>query len=276
MDETIVYIYCLCDEVLKGLHHREDPQQHVTDAEIMTIALVAVIFFAGNFEKSRRFLDNPKYIPNMISRSRFCRRIHKTRELFVTMFQLLGEVWKNLDSNLIYAIDSFPVQSCDNYRIGRCHIYTEKKYRGYISSKRRYFYGVKVHFMVTEKGFPVEFYILPGCENDTKAMKLFSFDVCEGSVIYGDKAYNDYNYEDIIFESENVKLLPIRKSNSTRQLPLYVSYLQQLHRKIVEISGSLIERMMPKSIHAVTAAGFELKVSLFVLGYGINLGLKCI
>jgi hypothetical protein len=32
----------------------------------------------------------------------------------------------------------------------------------------------------------------------------------------------------------------------------------------------LIERMLPKTIHAVTAAGFELKVFLFVLAYSFN------
>lgn len=34
-------------------------------------------------------------------------------------------------------------------------------------------------------------------------------------------------------------------------------------RKIVETTGSLVERLLPKSIHAVTAKGFELKVALF-------------
>jgi hypothetical protein len=32
----------------------------------------------------------------------------------------------------------------------------------------------------------------------------------------------------------------------------------------------LIERMLPKTIHAVTAKGFELKVFLFVLAYSLN------
>jgi len=32
----------------------------------------------------------------------------------------------------------------------------------------------------------------------------------------------------------------------------------------------LIERLLPKSIHAVTAQGFELKVALFVLASSIN------
>jgi hypothetical protein len=32
----------------------------------------------------------------------------------------------------------------------------------------------------------------------------------------------------------------------------------------------LIERRLPKTIHAVTAQGFELKVFLFVLAYSLN------
>jgi hypothetical protein len=34
---------------------------------------------------------------------------------------------------------------------------------------------------------------------------------------------------------------------------------------MIETTGSLNERILPKSIHAVTSAGFELKVSLFIL-----------
>jgi hypothetical protein len=41
--------------------------------------------------------------------------------------------------------------------------------------------------------------------------------------------------------------------------------LADLHRKIIETTGSLVERPLPKSIHAVTPQGFELKVALFVL-----------
>ncbi|MGD8405642.1 MAG: hypothetical protein PVJ21_18430 [Anaerolineales bacterium] len=46
--------------------------------------------------------------------------------------------------------------------------------------------------------------------------------------------------------------------------------LQSTVRKIVETTGSLIERLLPKSIYAVTAKGFELKVVLFILACSIN------
>lgn len=67
-----------------------------------------------------------------------------------------------------------------------------------------------------------------------------------------------------------IELLPLRKKNSLRLLPPYMTYLQSSIRKIVETAGSLIECLLPKSIHAVTARGFELKVALFVPACFIN------
>lgn len=67
-----------------------------------------------------------------------------------------------------------------------------------------------------------------------------------------------------------ISLHPIRKKNSKRPVPPSVTYLQARGRKIVEATGSLIERLLPQSIHAVTALGFELKVMLFVLAVSVS------
>jgi hypothetical protein len=56
MDTCIVLIYCLCDDLLKWQHHRDDPQCVLSDAEIMTIAIVAARYFGGNQALSREFL----------------------------------------------------------------------------------------------------------------------------------------------------------------------------------------------------------------------------
>jgi hypothetical protein len=69
--------------------------------------------------------------------------------------------------------------------------------------------------------------------------------------------------EDSIAEV-GVELKPIRKKNSKRQYPPWEAYLVNYYRKSVETTASLIERLLPRSIHAVTPQGFELKVVLFV------------
>src|SRR5215510_14283563 len=129
MDDQILAIYCLCNDFLKALHHAEDRQHKMTDAEIMTTALVAMLFFGGNFEHARALLGTSQYMPTMLSRSRFNRRLHQIDELFATLFDLLGQTWKDLNVASVYIIDSFPVTVCDNYRIPRARIYQEEAYR---------------------------------------------------------------------------------------------------------------------------------------------------
>ena len=270
MDNQIIAVYCLCDDMLKALRHKEDPQCHMSDAEVMTTAIVAVLYFNGNYVRARELLAEQGYIPQMLSASRFNRRLHRIKDMFLTLFALLGEHWKDLNSESIYSIDSFPIPVCDNYRIPRAKIYQDERYRGRITSKRRFFYGLKLHLLVTEKGQPVEMFLTPGSVADVSTLNDYAFDVPSGSVIYADRGYNDYRFEDDMHDTDAITFSPMRKKNSKRPFPPWIRYLQHHYRKMVETAGSLITQRFPKSIHAVTAVGFELKVVLFVLAFSID------
>lgn len=269
MDSQIVAVFCLCDDLLKALYHHEDRQCQMSDAEVMTVAIIAMLYFRGNFETARGFLHDHGYIPKVLSKSRYNRRLHRIAELFLTLFATLGETWKALNENSIYVIDSFPIAACDNYRICRSKRYQGEVWRGCQASKKRFFYGLKLHLMVTQEGQPVEFFLTPGSYSDTSAMKWYHFDLPEGAWITGDKAYTDYTLEDLFQEAQRC-LLPLRKSNSKRPVKPWIHYLQASYRKIIETTGSMIEKLLPKSVHAVTARGFELKVAIFVLACSIN------
>jgi hypothetical protein len=270
MDEKIIATYCLCDDLLKAMHHQEDSQCKMSDAEVMTIAFTAALFFRGNLESARAMLKQYGYIPDILSKSRFSRRLHRLKNMFVALFNLLGNIWKTLNADAIYVIDSLPISVCDNIRISRSKLYADEKYRGYTASKKRYFYGVKIHLLVTQDGHPVECFLTHGGCGDVDALKCYAYDLPENAVIYADRAYNDYDIEDLLKEIDHIFLLPMRKKNSKRQLPAYVSFVQHYYRKMIETAGSLIEQMLPKSIHAVTSQGFELKVALFVIAYSLN------
>jgi len=265
MYDQILAIYCICDDFVKASCIYQDPQQLMNDAEVMTTAITAALFFSGNFEKSRQFLHTPTLIPNMLSRSRLNRRLHRISGLLTSLFNLLASLWKDLNSNSIYSVDTFPLSVCDNIRINRCKIYQQEEYRGYQASKKRYYYGLKIHLMVTEKGEPVEVFLTPASFADVSGLREFAFALPEGSTVYADKAYTDYEVEDLLLEAEKIKLSSMRKTNSKRPVPGYVAYLQNVKRKVIETTGSLLSQLLPKSIHAVTAKGFELKAFLFVL-----------
>ena len=274
MDEQIVAIYVMVDELLQSIRHYEDEQCRMSDAEVMTTAIVAVFFFGGNYEAARRLLAEPQYIPRMLGKSRFNRRLNRVKSLFLRLFALLGEHWKALNAESIYIIDTFPVAACDNYRIDCCRLYRGEAYRGYIASKKRYFYGLKIHLLITKAGQPVELFLTPGADSDVACLDLFDFDLPDGAEVYADRIYNDYLLEDVINETNSVRFDPLRKKNSKRPHPPWRRAWISYHRKRIETTGSLFEQRLPKHIHAVTPLGFELKVVLFILALSFDFVFK--
>jgi DDE family transposase len=230
MDDKIIATFCLCADLLKAMHHPEDRQCQMNDAEIMTTAFVASLFFRGHHESARAMLQQHGYIPHMVSQSRFSRRLHRMRDIFIILFHLLGQTWKTLNTASIYVIDSLPIAVCDHRRIRHSKIYSDENFRGYQASKKRYFYGLKIHLMVTQDGQPVECFLTHGGFGDVDALKYYAYELPDGAIIYADKAYNDYEIEDLLNEVDHIKLSPMRKKNSKRGVPPYISFVQSYHR----------------------------------------------
>lgn len=269
MDTEIIIIYCLADDFLREINHQESSQCQMSDAEVLTTALIAARHFGGNFAVSQRFLNQPHYMGTMLSRSRFSRRLQRLKHHLLTLIAIFGTVWKALNIDQIYIVDTFPIPACDNYRIRRCRLYQEEQYRGYQASKRRYFYGLKVHMLVTAHGQPVEFFLTPGSFSDTAGLTWFDFDLPAEAIVLGDKAYNVYWLEDVLKEA-GIFLLPIRKKNSKRPLKPWERGLIALNRKQIETTASLLERKLPKHIHATSSSSFELKVVLFIVAVSLD------
>lgn len=73
MDAQVVCVYGLGDDLLKALHHREDLQCRVSDAETLTTALTAACYLGGNFTRRQTFLFEQSYFSRCLSCSRFVR-----------------------------------------------------------------------------------------------------------------------------------------------------------------------------------------------------------
>ena len=183
MDNEILTIYCLCDDLLLSVNHQDHPSCLMSSAEVMTVAITAVLSFGGNYALARRWLNRPDLIPVMLSKSRFSRRLYRVEHHFMVLFYLLAEIWKKNNKSQIYLIDTFPIPVCDNYRIKRNRIYGQERYRGYKASKRRFFYGLKVHLLITETGMPVEFLLSPNSVADVSGLQGFDFDLPDEAII---------------------------------------------------------------------------------------------
>ena len=270
MSDNIVALYCITDDSLKAIGHRDDQRRELTDAEVITTALASALYFGGNLEHARSFMKQSGFMPTMLSKSRLCRRLHKVEGLAVSLFHQLGWVFKQANVSTQYLLDSFPVEICDNIRISRCRLATGESYRGKCAAKRRYFYGVKVRVVTTDTGLPVEFAFMPGRTSDVRGLDMLAMELPAGSEVFMESGYTDYFAEDAAGEADEIRFPVCRKKNSKRRdEPAEASY-KTLMRKRVETVFSEITRLFPKRIHAVTLKGFLMKVSFFIIAFTLD------
>lgn len=269
MSEQAIAIYCFIDDFLKTVGHHTDAHCKVSDAEIMTTALIAARYFYGNQTTARVYMREQHGV-TMIDKSGFTRRLHSLEKQLVSIFYALAQVLKELNTSCQYLIDSFPVAVCDNIRIPTCRLLQGEVYRGKSASKRRYFYGFRVQVITTADGLPVEYFISAGSFVDITAFQAMNLDLPAGSLLYADSGYTDYQLEDFYQACEKIELKVCRKSNSKRKDPLYEAYLKTHYRKKIENVFSGITAFFPKKIHAVTPKGFLLKIFLFLFAYTFN------
>ena len=92
--DKIIALNCIVDDMLKGIHHYEDVRVRFSDAEVITTAFVAVLYFGGHLDHDRGFMKRD--MPRMLDKSRFCRRLHRLRNLLMSMFYQLGMDLKDM------------------------------------------------------------------------------------------------------------------------------------------------------------------------------------
>jgi hypothetical protein len=268
--DKIISIFCLIDDILQGIDHKEDIRRRVSDSEIILTAIVSSTSFYGNHSSAIKFMKQYGFIPEMLDKSRFNRRLHKIGSLLYELFEMVSSYFKDFCCEMHYIIDSFPVAVCNNMRITNCKILKEEKWRGYTASMRNYFYGVKVQLLTTKDGIPIAFHFTPGRTGDAKAIGKMIDKLPAEASLYGDSAYTDYGLEDIALERKCVLLKIQRKSNAKR-IDTFEQKNEKLKmRKRVETTISDIKKMFPRTIHAITLEGFLIKLTLFVFGLQLN------
>lgn len=287
MSEKIITIYCFLDELLTALGHHDDPQARLTTAQIMTIALVAAEFFAGNQQAALDFLVSHRYLPPL-SKSRFNRRLHRIPEtLWQCCLFMLAQVHQqtrrdNQRDNMegIHLVDTCPIPVCRNIRINRCKIYREEAGYplggGYCASKKEYFYGLKLCLIVAASGQPIEALLVPGSFAGyprfawvIAALRAMDLNLPDGSTLIGDGGFLDRLFENALRAEAGIDLIVPRRKNMKEQLDPTVAFVCRYLRKKVETTFSQLAERLARSIHAVTPRGFELKVFLTVLAISI-------
>ena len=267
MRDQAIVIYCICDEITKFLGIKDDIQCQMSSAEIMTFALLSGTVFNCNYKRMKLISKYLKFFKKVLSYSRIVQRIHLIPESAWMMVFAALQVFLRNKNRKIFIVDSFPVKAYENHKSFRAKIFSEKKYHGYTASKKQYFFGIKVHMIIDEDGVPIEFSFSAASVSDIKAFRDLPLNLPEGALLLADAAYTDYSTEELLLNSQDVKLIPKRKSNSKRPHSGGEELLLQYERNRVETVFSGITHFLPRYIKAKTEKGFCLKVMISILAY---------
>jgi hypothetical protein len=273
MTEQTVAMYCFIDDLLALVRPAwapvPDGQRHLSDAEVLTTALVAARYFGGNFCQAQRYMQG-HWGQRPLHKSNFSRQLHRLRDVLDELFARFGQVLRDLNTEARYVLDSFPVAACHNTRIGCCKLLQGKAYRGRCASKRQWFYGVKVQVVATRDGLPIAYHLHPGSEADMTGLRQLDPDLPQGSVLYTDAGYTDYAHEDVFEEATGSEQHSARRQNSKRLHEPARAVLIRHFRHGIETCFSGLTNRFPKKIHATSADGFAPKIGLFVFVHALD------
>jgi hypothetical protein len=265
MKDFTIAIYCFLDDLLQKIEPKYlDSRRKLNDAQILTTVIVSARYFYGNHTTACKYMHD-HYGFDIPHKGNFNKILHRLTDTLEFLFYYLARVFKALNTESVYSIDSFPVPVCKNIRISRSKIITGEEFRGYNASKREYFYGFKVHLISTPQGYPVEFLVTAGKVHDNAAMQGMDIDLPEKSNLYGDAAYLNEEEKELLKTYQSIDLKAATKKNLKVQNTWAEELENKYFRKSVENVFSQINYTFPRTIHAVTAKGFLLKILITIL-----------
>jgi hypothetical protein len=264
-DALIVTIYVVIDETMKTLGHQSHSLAALSDAEVLTVAVVAAHAFGNHHRRALDMLYYLGYLTTRLSPSRFNRRLHALAAWLSLLVQTVGTCVMQAQAAICdFVIDSLPVPVCRRVRARRCGKVRGRAYCGFCAAKQEKFFGWRLHLVCTTNGVPVACVLLPASYHDLTPLHELLYELPPGAYVYADKAYNSADDEATILADTGVHLVPVRKDNMVPNTWAEGLGLRAF-RKTIETVNSQFEAMGLQRLRARTNAGFEIKVLASVL-----------
>ncbi len=158
-DDFMVTAFVVIDKTMAALGHRDDVRARASDAEVLTVAVVAAKYFPSHLARALAMLRLGRYLSGPLSVSRFSRRLHRLADWLGLLLEALGALFAGGEA---FLIDSMPVPVCRRARARRCRKVSGRAFCGFCAAKQERFFGWRLHLVCTTGGVPVAYRPRPG------------------------------------------------------------------------------------------------------------------
>ncbi|EOO60518.1 hypothetical protein IKE_05965 [Bacillus cereus VD196] len=263
--EIVVKLYKKCIPAV--IKHRKNVDKLVQpDTVIIACVLWGFMLGYNSQRATYRAVRTILFFTEFPSRTRYthlCASL--TYAIKIIRFFFVKQKTKNVTTVIV---DSFPSPLCKEIRNRRAKVLGSIAEIGYNSTKKMYYYGVKISAAVTESGVPVAYVVSSPKIHDVQLLETL---VNEAPIphILGDKGYISGSVQDKLAQKGVTMTTPLRKN--MKNADKIDDILLGKRRKKIETVFSSLEKLGIQDFRSRSLLGFESRLESLLLVYCLML-----
>lgn len=222
-----------------------------TDEELLTVYLFGHM---QGCQQQRRIYDYTRrhwraWFPHLPSYQAFNRRLNQLAPAFDQLItETLATPVERLAAHADRLVDSLPIMLAKWPRSGAARVAREVADQGFSSSKRSYYYGVKLHTVALRRThrlpMPALLHLSRASQHDLTALRELDLDLGAG-YLFGDKAYADEETRRVLAQRGTHLVTPYKRKRNEPQTAvpaLWSRFASSVRQPLESLFGWLIQR----------------------------------
>lgn len=216
-----------------------------TDAEVITMALMQSYFRTDTLSRTYLLVraNDPQAFPRCCSYKQWLARLHRLAQ---QVGIILGELADSAaPATKFYLLDAQPVPMCQPIR--HCRVLLLRDEGAYFGkTSKGWFFGFKLHLLITAGGLIVNALLTPGNWDDRDAATARVQAVDSGSACLGDRGYRRPLLQDELLAEDGVLLLT-RAEAAKEQQALLCSVRERVETTFSQLWSRFATRVFSRS-----------------------------
>ena len=279
LEDLFLTIFCLIDDLYNELvpetvryrsqHHRITK----SDAEVITLSIMQEALSMDSEESFLRFVRR-NYLhlfPRLLCR--YHRRRSALTEVTLMLFRHLAAFFKHRARHLI--VDSAPVETAAFVRSQSAAASMPEAAYGYIPSKKRHFFGFRLHSLVSDEGAVIDFILSPA-NVDERTVAQVLLGPYGGRYVLGDNGYSGTPMQ--ITATRNGYELWVsprqRQVPKTRAEAQWRRWLRGKRDLVETVFSMLADQFKLETTRALSLMGLKARMAAKLLAFNMSLYLN--
>jgi len=264
-----IYNESIPDEIKYRLHK---DKAILSDSEIITIAIMGEIMSIDSENAWVKYVrkNMRDLFPHICERSRFNRLRRNLSSVTEHIRVVLGSKLDFTEEEC-RIVDSFPLEVCEFGRANFCKSFKgDGANYGYCASKKKTYFGYKVHALCTANGYITDFLLTPASIDDRDAVWELVEEYKRHLKLIGDKGYTGTDYAKDLWEEKGVLMISLKRDNAKNPDPKpFRQTVFKIRRRIETSFSQLADQFNVASVRAKSLWGLTTRLQSKILAFNL-------